>query len=219
MPDSQTPQQLRTTREPYEDRALLECDMPPGPIDALRKWIDEAFHHPEIREPNAMCVATVGPDMQPSARIVLLRGLDDRGLVFYTSYFSRKGHHIEANPRAAATFYWPPLHRQVRVEGTIAKISDDESDAYFASRPRGHQLSAWSSEQSEPVENRNMLEERMEHFEARFEGEDVPRPHSWGGYLITPERVEFWQGRQNRVHDRLEYFRDASAWRLRRLQP
>jgi pyridoxamine 5'-phosphate oxidase len=213
------PVSFQSSRTDYGETQLLESDVQRDPIAQLRLWIDEAYRHPQIQEANAMCVATVDRDGQPSARIVLLRGLDNRGLSFFTSYFSRKARQIEANPRAAATFYWAPLHRQVRIEGTIAKLSDDESDAYFASRPRAHQLSAWASEQSEPIEDRAVLEDRMHHFAMRFEGEEVPRPHSWGGYLIAPVRFEFWQGRQNRLHDRLEYVRDASAWRLRRLQP
>lgn len=189
------------------------------PIAQLQTWIDAAYATPEVIEANAMCIATVDEDGQPSARMVLLRGLDQRGLVFYTSYDSRKGLDLRANPKIAATFYWAPLHRQVRIEGSVTKLSDDESDEYFASRPRGHQLGAWASEQSEPVESRATLEERMEHFEQRFEGEEVPRPHSWGGYVISPTRFEFWQGRDNRVHDRIEYARSARAWSLRRLQP
>ena len=189
------------------------------PIAQLQAWIDRAYATPEIKEANAMCVATVDQDGQPSARIVLLRGLDQRGLVFYTSYDSRKGHDLRVNPKIAATFYWAPLHRQVRIEGIVTKLSDDESDDYFASRPRGHQLGAWASEQSEPVESRATLEDRMAHFDERFEGEEVPRPHSWGGYVMSPTRFEFWQGRDNRLHDRIEYERTARSWSIRRLQP
>lgn len=166
-----------------------------------------------------MSLATASPDGKPAVRYVLLRGLDERGLRFYTSYFSRKGRQLEANPFAAAALLWPELHRQVLVEGAVHVLSEDESDAYFASRPRGHQLAAWASEQSEPIALRDLLQERYAHFADRFEGANVPRPHSWGGYTIAPERLEFWQGQDNRMHDRFEYSRQAGAWRIRRLQP
>jgi pyridoxamine 5'-phosphate oxidase len=183
----------------------------------LRRWLDEAVQA-DVPEPNAMCVSTAA-DGQPSSRMVLLRRLDGGRLVFFTSYFSRKGRELQANPRAAALFYWPQLERQVRIEGAVHQIAEDESDAYFASRPRGHQLGAWASEQSEPVEARELLDQRMRDYEERFEGDDVPRPHSWGGYAIVPERIEFWQGRPNRMHDRLEFLRVRGEWTMRRLQP
>jgi pyridoxamine 5'-phosphate oxidase len=166
-----------------------------------------------------MALATATPDGRPAVRYVLLRGLDERGLRFYTSYFSRKGRHLEANPFASAAFFWPELQRQVLVEGAVHVLSEDESDAYFGSRPRGHRLAAWASEQSEPIGSREVLEERFAHFEERFEGEEVPRPHSWGGYSIAPDRFEFWQGQKNRMHDRFEYRRGAGSWRISRLQP
>jgi pyridoxamine 5'-phosphate oxidase len=210
---------LASSRDRYESEPLLESGLAADPIEQLRGWLDQAYAMPEIPEPNAMSLASAQRDGRVSARIVLLRGLDRRGLIFYTSYFSRKAQQIGENPRVAATFFWPQLHRQVRVEGTIAPISEDESDAYFASRPRGHQLSAWASEQSEGVERREILAERMAHFEGRFAGEEVPRPHSWGGYAIAPEYVEFWQGQPNRLHDRLAYLREGAAWAVQRLQP
>ncbi len=210
---------IESSRRNYERGALLEADVAANPISQLQKWLDEAGAVTSSVETNAMCLATADASGEPSARMVLLRGLDDRGLVFYTSYFSRKGRELTENPRAAATFYWPALERQVRIQGGVTQISEDESDAYFESRPRGHRLSAWASEQSASVENRNVLDERMQHFDDRFEGEDVPRPHSWGGFLIAPVRVEFWQGRSNRMHDRILYERDGREWRISRLQP
>ena len=210
---------IESSRRSYERSELIEGDMFSNPIDQLKRWVEEAEAVSTSVEANAMCVATVSADGRPSARMVLLRGLDDRGLIFYTSYFSRKGREIAENPRVAATFYWPALERQVRVEGTVTQVAEDESDAYFESRPRGNRLSAWASEQSEPVERREILDERMEHFNERFEGEDVPRPHSWGGYLIAPDRIEFWQGRPNRLHDRLVYARENRVWTITRLQP
>jgi pyridoxamine 5'-phosphate oxidase len=209
---------LGSSRISYERGTLDEAGVGRDPVERLRVWIDEA-RAGGVDEPNAMCLATADAGGLPSARIVLLRGLDARGLAFYTSYFSRKGRELESNPHAAATFYWPALQRQVRVEGGVERLGEDESDAYFASRPRGSRLAAWASEQSETIEDRVLLDERVAHFEQRFAGEEVERPHSWGGYLIVPQRIEFWQGRENRLHDRLVFERDGTAWDLRRLQP
>jgi pyridoxamine 5'-phosphate oxidase len=208
---------LEHMRKSYQRTELHEAQVSSDPVDQLRRWLDEAVQA-DVPEPNAMCVSTAA-DGQPSSRMVLLRRLDGGRLVFFTSYFSRKGRELQANPRAAALFYWPQLERQVRIEGAVHQIAEDESDAYFASRPRGHQLGAWASEQSEPVEARELLDQRMRDYEERFEGDDVPRPHSWGGYAIVPERIEFWQGRPNRMHDRLEFLRVRGEWTMRRLQP
>lgn len=188
------------------------------PFDALRRWLDDAAAA-GIGEPGAMCLATANALGRPSARMVLLRGLDGRGLRFYTSYFSRKGRDLGENAAVSAVLYWPALERQVRVDGAAMPLSEEESDEYFAARPRGHRLAAWASEQSDPVESRAVLEERFAHFDARFGPEEVPRPHSWGGYLIVPERFEFWQGRPDRMHDRFEYRRQGPQWRSQRLQP
>ncbi len=210
---------IESSRTTYDAGELLESSLTEDPVEALRTWLEAAYEHREIDEPNAMCLATAGAEGAPSARMVLLRGLDARGLVFFTSYLSRKGRELSENPRAAVVFHWRAMHRQVRVEGTVTQLPEDESDAYFASRPRGHQLSAWASEQGEPIDERAVLDERLEHFGARFEDEEVPRPHSWGGYVIAPQRVEFWQGRPNRMHDRIEYRRNERGWTRRRLQP
>ena len=187
------------------------------PIALLAQWIDDAGGMESV-EAIAMSLATAGRNARPSARIVLLRGLDGRGLRFYTSYASRKGRDLSENPHAAAVFYWPQLQRQVRVEGGVAPLSADESDGYFDARPRGHRVAAWASEQSEPLESYAVLEERFAHFDARFE-EEVPRPHSWGGYLLVPSRFEFWQGRPNRMHERTLYLRSANGWNPTLLQP
>jgi pyridoxamine 5'-phosphate oxidase len=196
----------------------LDCSrLDPNPFVQLQRWIEDAAAS-GVDEPSRMCLATADAAGKPSARMVLLRGLDDRGLRFYTSYFSRKGRELSENPAVAAVLYWPALARQVRVEGTAAALSEEESDDYFASRPRGHRLAAWASEQSEPIDEREILEQRFAHFAERFD-DDVPRPHSWGGYLIAPDRFEFWQGRPNRMHDRFEYAFAGSRWRIRRLQP
>lgn len=188
------------------------------PLEQLRQWIDDAGGMERL-EAIAMCVATVGADNKPSSRMVLLRGLDDRGLRFYTSYGSRKAQQLRENPFAAAVFYWPWLQRQVRIEGAVSETGDDDSDDYFASRPRGHRLAAWASEQSEPLASYEVLEERYAHFCARFEGEEVPRPHSWGGYLLRPHYFEFWHGRPNRMHERIAYTFERDRWEAALLQP
>ncbi|HZT12358.1 MAG TPA: pyridoxamine 5'-phosphate oxidase [Candidatus Baltobacteraceae bacterium] len=208
---------LAAMRRSYVKGELIEDAVMSDPIEQLRLWIAQA-RDAGNPEPNAMCLCTMG-ERYPSGRIVLLRGLDARGLTFYTSYFSRKAHDLARMPRAAAVFYWPQAERQVRVEGDVDRIPEEESEAYFASRPRGHQIGAWASEQSEAVEGREILEQRVADYEARFEGGDVPRPHSWGGYCLRPVRVEFWQGRANRMHDRLQFTRSPAGWTLARLQP
>ncbi len=188
------------------------------PFTMLARWIGDAGGSEAI-EAIAMCLATADINRRPSARIVLLRGLDERGLRFYTSYESRKGRELLENPFAAAVLYWPALHRQVRVEGRVSQLSEAESDAYFRSRPRGHRLAAWSSEQSAALESYDVLEERFAHFEQRFGEEDVPRPHSWGGYLLVPSRFEFWIGRPNRMHERVLFTRSDARWQTTLLQP
>lgn len=208
---------LEHMRTSYQRTELHEEQVCSDPVDQLRRWLEDAANA-GVPEPNAMAVSTCAGG-RPSSRMVLLRRLDASGLVFYTSYFSRKGREIDENRAVAALFYWPQLERQVRVEGLAQRIPEDESDAYFASRPRGHQIGAWASEQSEPVESRELLDQRMRDYEERFESEEVPRPHSWGGFAIDPERVEFWQGRANRMHDRLEFVRSHGTWTMRRLQP
>lgn len=188
------------------------------PLERLQQWIDEAGGAGRV-EAVAMCVATVDEACRPSARMVLLRGLDARGLRFFTSYGSRKGRELVENPHAAALFYWPWIERQVRIEGVVSALSESESDEYFRSRPRGHQLAAWASEQSAPLEAYELLEERYAHFAARFEEAEVPRPHSWGGYLLVPARFEFWQGRPNRMHERTLYTHAGNGWEVTSLQP
>jgi len=207
---------LARLREEYTGSGLRESD--PDPIEQFRGWFEEALAA-ELHEPNAMTLATATPGGSPSARMVLLKGFDERGFVFYTNYEGRKAEELEANPRAALVLYWGELRRQVRVEGGVSRLPDAESDAYFAGRPRGSQLGAWASEQSRPVSDRGVLEQRLRELEANYEGHAVPRPPFWGGYRVEPETIEFWQGRENRLHDRLVYRRSDGQWRRERLQP
>ena len=206
-------------RKEYTRAGLKEFEADPNPIEQFRTWFDEVLTS-NLHEPNAMALATATLDGRPSARVVLLKGFDERGFVFYTNYEGRKGEELETNPHCALLFYWGELERQVRVEGRVRRVPDKESDAYFAGRPRGSQLGAWASEQSRPGGDRCALEHRLRELEAEYEGRDVPRPPFWGGYRVEPETVEFWQGRENRVHDRLVYRRsEDGGWRRGRLQP
>ena len=212
------PRNVADLRKEYTRAGLKESDVVPDPVEQFRRWFDEALGA-DLHEPNAMTVATATPDGRPSARVVLLKGLDERGFVFYTNYEGRKGRELEENPRAALLFYWGELERQVRIEGAVSRVSKDESDAYYASRPRGSRLGALASEQSRVVEGREVLEGRIKRLEQEYEGSDVPRPAFWGGYRVEPEVVEFWQGRENRLHDRIVYRREDGGWKTERLQP
>jgi pyridoxamine 5'-phosphate oxidase len=187
------------------------------PLATLQQWIDEAAAA-AVPEPTAMTLATATPDGEVSARVVLLRGLDDRGLVFYTNQRSAKARDLAANPRAAAVLHWQPLRRQVRVTGPVAEVSPEEADAYFASRPRGSQLAAWASPQSEVIADRAALEDAVAEVDRRYPGA-VPRPSWWGGYRMTPEVVELWTQGDNRLHDRRRYTRAGATWQLELLAP
>ena len=208
---------LADLRRNYTQGTLNKRDLNDDPLEQFQGWLDDA-QHADVREPNAMTLATVDATGQPSARIVLLKGLDERGFVFYTNYESRKAHELAANPKVALVFNWLALERQVRVEGTVSKLPKEESEAYHKSRPHGSQLSEWASPQSQVVESRGVLEARLWEVEAEFPGE-VPLPDFWGGFVVKPGRVEFWQGRPNRLHDRFRYTRQGEGWGLERLAP
>jgi pyridoxamine 5'-phosphate oxidase len=205
-------------RREYRQAGLTEGDVDPDPIVQFGRWFEDA-RGAGLLEPEAMTLATATLDGRPSARMVLLRGFDERGLVFYTNYDSRKGAELADNPRAALVLWWGELERQVRVEGRVERTSREESEAYFRSRPPGSRLSAAASPQSQVVAGRAVLEERVAQLAAGHPDGEVPLPGFWGGYRVVPEVVELWQGRPNRLHDRLRYTRAGAGWRIERLAP
>jgi pyridoxamine 5'-phosphate oxidase len=200
-------------------RALLESEVHADPMEVFRAWYEDALQK-KVPQPDAMCLATSTLDGKPSARYVLLRGFDERGFVFYTNYESRKAQDLLANPCAALAFYWEPVDRQVRIEGRAERATPHEADAYFATRPRGSQLGAWASPQSRVLTGRDELEQRVRRVAELYGDGPVPRPSYWGGYRVVPSLIEFWQGRANRLHDRLCFRRSADGrWQLERLAP
>jgi pyridoxamine 5'-phosphate oxidase len=198
-------------------RPLRKTDLDADPLRQFGAWLHEAGE--VVRAPEAMAIATTTTDSEPSLRMVLLKSFDEHGFVFFTGYESRKGRQLTANPRAALLFYWDPLGRQVRVEGTVERLSPRESDEYFHSRPRGAQLAALASRQSEVLEGRDELDRRYAELERKLQGREVPLPPAWGGFRLAPEAFEFWQHRENRLHDRFRYRRDAGGWTIERLSP
>jgi pyridoxamine 5'-phosphate oxidase len=206
-------------RKEYMQRGLDEGDVDANPFRQFAVWFDEARAATPI-EPNAMALATVGADGRPSLRMVLLKGADERGFVFYTNYESRKGRELADTPWAALTFFWPEMERQIRIEGRVEPVSAEESDAYFHSRPVGSQLSASASRQSEVIAGREELEQRVAELSAQYQNQEIPRPENWGGFRVIPDAIEFWQGRASRLHDRLRYRLLASGdWQIERLSP
>jgi pyridoxamine 5'-phosphate oxidase len=209
---------LAHLRREYEDRGIDIADVDPDPIAQVRLWLADA-QAVGVFEANAMVLSTADPEGRPSGRFVLLKGLDERGFVFYTNYDSPKARDLDEVGLAALTIGWLELHRQVRVEGSAERLTEEESDAYFASRPHGAQIGAWASQQSRPLPERAELDRAVGEVLARFPEDDVTRPPFWGGYLVRPETIELWQGRANRLHDRLRYRREGEGWLIERLAP
>lgn len=208
---------LADIRIDYSLKTLDENEVLPDPLEQFKVWIEEA-HHAKINEWNAMTLSTVRADGRPNARIVLLKDVD-RGLVFFTNFNSAKGKELQESPFAAATFFWPQLERQVRFIGQVERVSDEEADAYFLSRPYSSQIGAWASPQSMVIPSRSILEENQRNFHEKFESETINRPDHWGGFRILPEEVEFWQGRPSRLHDRIFFSRTGDHWNIQRLAP
>lgn len=209
---------LHKMRREYDSGALQEQEMAADPMEMFARWLEEAIAA-GIDEPNAMILATATPEGRPSARVVLLKEMTARGFAFYTNYLSRKGEELQTNPHAALVFDWHAMARQVRIEGEVVLLSPEESDAYYLSRPENARIGAWSSPQSRVVADRGELDALQREVEQRFTQEPLPRPDHWGGYLVRPERIEFWHGRPDRMHDRLVYNKNEEGWSLQRLAP
>lgn len=211
---------LGSYRKSYEKQELLEGNVGNNPMDLFQKWFHDVDDNFEVGETNAMTLSTIGIDGYPKSRVVLLKKYGNDGFIFYTNYQSEKGKAIELNPNVCISFFWPAAERQIIIKGKAEKISKTSSDAYFQSRPRGSQLGALVSNQSEVIESRDALEERLKHLESKFENNEVARPEFWGGFLVKPIEIEFWQGRPNRLHDRLRFqLDDGLKWILHRLSP
>lgn len=211
---------LSNYRKSYQKGQLLKATAPENPLELFQKWFHEVEEFGNTEEPNAMTLATIGKDSFPKSRVVLLKKLTWEGFIFYTNYKSEKGRAITENPNVCLSFFWQGLEQQVIVKGMAEKIAANLSDGYFESRPNGSKLGAWASNQSEIIEKREVLEDNLKRFEEKFKNQEIPRPEHWGGYLVKPVSIEFWQGRDNRMHDRLRYtLQDDFSWKIERLAP
>ncbi|HER39642.1 MAG TPA: pyridoxamine 5'-phosphate oxidase [Salinimicrobium catena] len=210
---------LHDYRKLYEKHQLLEDEIPSDPFELFHYWIRETETNKEVKEINTMTVSTVGLDGYPKSRVVLLKEYDREGFVFYTNYLSEKGKSISENPKVCLSFFWPTSERQVIIKGIARKTSDEESEEYFRSRPRGSQLGAWASAQSSIIPSREFLKKRLEKLEKEYEGKEIPKPPYWGGYKVFPLEFEYWQGRPNRLHDRIYYSKENDVWKMDRLAP
>lgn len=215
---TKTSEEIAALRREYSKSELDVQSVDKNPFIQFRNWFEEAISS-EILEPNAMILSTVDRDSKPSQRTVLMKAIDETGIVFYTNYTSRKSEHIQSNPNVSVLFPWYDLERQVSIEGTVEKVSTAQSLKYFLSRPFGSQLGAWVSNQSQVISSRSILEEKLAQMKAKFSEGKVPLPDEWGGYKIKPERIEFWQGRKNRLHDRIVYIKENKLWNIKRLAP
>ncbi len=210
---------LHTYRKSYEKAELIKANIDDNPIQQFQKWFFEVKESGGVDEVNAMTVSTVGKDDFPRGRVVLLKKYDENGFYFYTNYNSEKGNSIAHNNKVCLSFFWPNMERQVIIKGIAEKTSEEDSTNYFHSRPKGSQLGALVSDQSSEIENRKALEKKLDELENKYKGNEVPKPKDWGGYLIKPVEIEFWQGRPNRLHDRIQYKLEGVDWKIKRLQP
>ncbi|HEY0176209.1 MAG TPA: pyridoxamine 5'-phosphate oxidase [Pedobacter sp.] len=213
-----TKESIQNLRQDYRAAELAEADVDKNPFTQFGKWFKEALDA-RLYEPNVMTLATADLTGKPTARILLLKGFDENGFVFFTNYASLKGKQLEENPQASMVFFWPELERQVRIDGIVTKVTEEESTAYFHSRPAGSQIGAMASPQSTVIPNREILEERVKELTAAYAKKEVPRPEHWGGYLLKPDHIEFWQGRPSRLHDRITYTSVNGVWTINRLAP
>ena len=210
---------IQDLRKDYTADTLLEKAIQGDPIEQFKAWFDQALQA-DVPEPNAMTLATADRNGKPSARIVLLKGIGQDGFVFYTNYQSHKGKELEENPQAALVFHWHQLQRQIRIEGRVQMISEEASTTYFQSRPKGSQIGAWASPQSQAIKSRELLEGNVQRLEEKYKDvEQLPRPLHWGGYRVIPDKIEFWQGRSSRLHDRIQYVKEGMKWKVSRLAP
>jgi pyridoxamine 5'-phosphate oxidase len=209
---------IASIRIDYKQHTLNEQDLAPNPFDQFTHWWNQAVNS-QIEEVNAMTLATASKEGIPAARIVLLKGYDERSFVFFTNYQSHKGEELLANPHAALVFFWKELERQIRIVGRVEKVAEKESDDYFHSRPVGSRIGAWASPQSSVIAGREVIEENASKYTTEFEGKDIPRPAHWGGYRVVPTQIEFWQGRRSRLHDRFLYTKQGQDWQIQRLAP